>query len=651
MANSLAPETRRWTLFAAGCCLLPMLLQMPLWLAAVILVASVPGVFSSRRWSSLLRVPLAAMMVGLCFAAYRFHVGRDSVSALLATMLVMKTYETDSPRDARSLIGFALFSPFAAFLQDQGPVTLLLGLPAAAAVLLASAALAARTSPGEKRAPPWRQLGSIARMLVVALPLAFAGFWLFPRLASPMWGLPANVSGHSGLGDRMEPSQWLDLLTDDSAAFRVRFLGSTPAPEQLYWRGPVLVYFDGQAWTRNEAADRQTAPEIVARAPAYRYELTLEPTDRQYLIALDLPLAAPAESRLNGELTAITNEKVTGMVSYRGQSAATARYLQPLDKYERTQDLALPAGLNPRTQALARQWRAETSDPLALSRRFLEWVRRDFKYTISAPPVGRNAVDDFLFETREGFCQHFSSAFTVFMRAAGVPARVVTGYAGGRLNPYGDYWRIRHQDAHAWTEIWIEGRGWLRIDPTAAVAPENILDTIDERQLAQGSGLGGALSPIFDLGDWAREGWNNLMLGFNATRQRMLLRPLGIDEASNEQLSVAFGIGAGVALAFTLWLLLRERRGLRDPLDKAWRRFLNRLARAGIEKRSEEPALSFGQRAAEALPRQSEQLAALSRGYADCRYAAPAMPAEVLAALVRALRDFRPERTSKRTGA
>jgi transglutaminase-like putative cysteine protease len=643
MAEPLSHSLRRWTLLAALACALPLLLLVPSWLGAVLLLAAVIAGWSDRRRPTWLRLALTLMLGGLVLAVFGFRVGRDTSSAGLLALLMLKPFETHSRRDAYSLLGFSLFAPFAAFLQDQGPVTLSLSLPAVALSLVAWAMLL----PGAGMTPlaALRRSGFAA---LLALPVTFAGFWLFPRLPAPMWGLPENSVGRMGLGDRMTPNEWLDALVDDSAALRARFIGRTPPREQMYWRGPVLADFDGEAWTRDPAGGSSHVPPPAANAGTYRYEVMLEATERSDLPMLDVPLEAPAAANLNGEMTAVATAPVNNLVRYEGRSTTRARYGLQLSPAERARALRLPIGHDPRTQALARQWRLETPDPRQLTRRFLDWMRRDFKYTISAPPVGFHATDEFLFETRLGFCQHFSSAYAVFMRSAGVPTRVVTGYVGGHYNAIGEYWLLKHKDAHAWDEAWFEGEGWVRIDPTAAIAPENILDTLDDLQARQQAGGAGGfagasrmLLPMFDGADFLRRQWNQLVLGFNAERQKDLLGPLGIKDAEAWQLVAAFAVGSTLALMLTLWFLLHDHRDRSDPLVVAWRAFAARLRRAGIDKPPEEPPLSFGQRSAGLLPAQAGELLALSSRYADWRYAGVVLTDEERRGLARELRGFR----------
>jgi len=642
MAELLPVNLRRWSLLAALACALPLLLLVPFWLAAVLLAAFGLAAWSDRRWPAWLRLALTLMLGGLVLAGFGFRIGRDTACAGLLAMLMLKPFETHSLRDAYSLLGFSLFAPFAAFLLDQGPLTLSLSLPAVALSLMTWAMLL----PGSTLTP----LAALQRTgfaALLAVPVAFAGFWLFPRLPAPMWGLPENSVGRMGLGDRMTPNEWLDALVDDSAALRAHFYGRTPPREQMYWRGPVLVDFDGEAWEREPSA----APAPPGQRPGplvYRYGGRLGPTERYDMPLLDLPLEAPAGSRLNSEFTVVSDVALNNLVRYEGRSAPASRFALQLSPGERARALRLPRGHDPRTLELAQQWRRETPDPRLLTRRFMAWLHRDFKYTISAPPVGFNATDEFLFTTRLGFCQHFSSAYAVFMRAAGVPARVVTGYVGGHYNSIGDYWLLKHKDAHAWNEIWLEGSGWVRVDPTAAIAPENILDTLDDlqarQQADQGGGLGDAarmLLPMFDGADFMRRQWNRLVLGFNAERQKNLLAPLGIDDADPWQLVTAFAAGSALALLATLWFLLHEHRDRSDPLLTAWRAFTARLRRAGIDKRLDEPPLSFGQRAAELAPKQAEHLLSVSGRYAQWRYAGLALTDEEQRELARDLREFR----------
>lgn len=642
MPERMPATVRRWCLAAAVACLVPLLLQLTPGLALGLAAVAVLGIALPRPLPTLLRLVVLLLAVGYVLASHDFSPGRDTGCALLAALLTLKFFETHHLRDARSLLGFSLFAPFAAFLQDQGPLTLALALPAMGLLLVALSVVAEQRPGAPAPAMDRPRLATVGLAVVMALPLALAAFWLFPRLGSPLWGLPENSLGRSGLGDRMSPDEWVEMFADDAPALRVRFRGAEPARQDLYWRGQVLWDFDGQTWSRGTSGELGAVPVLRARGDAIAYDMSLEPTDRNYLITLDLPLEAPTAGRLASDLSAIASEPVTSLLKYSGLSSPDAAGEAPLSPEHARAALSLPRDVNPRMRALAARWRDETGGrDVELVRKALAWMGEEFSYSLTVPPGGRHAVDDFLFDSQVGFCQHFSSAFANLMRAAGVPARVVLGYAGGYRNAYGDYWVVRRMDAHAWVEVWLDGRGWTRVDPTAAVAPERVLDTVADlaRQEAL---LPDGFAPLLDLGDWARRSWNELVLGFNAQRQASLLRPLGIDQASAAQLGAAFAVGAGLALGVTLWLLLRGQPARRHPVERAWRGFTRRLRRAGLAKAASEPPLQYGARLARALPGQAGPLASLSQGYAAWRYAPAGLSSDEQARLIADLRRFRP---------
>lgn len=650
MAEPLPPPLRRWCMAAAGACLLPLLLQVPPGIGVALAALAGLGYVFDRRWPGAVRLLLVALVMGYLMFTFGFNLGRDTGTALLATLLAVKPGETRSLRDARSLLGFSLFAPFAAFLQDQGPLVLALAMLALGLLLVALAMLAEHRpgapAPRLDRSRSWTTL----RAVMVALPLALAAFWLFPRLATPLWGMPENVLGQGGLDERMSPDQWVDMFADDGPALRVRFLDPPPPPRQMYWRAQVLWNFDGGSWTREPGIEGLARAAVVPGSSVLRYEVTLEPTDQRYLAVMDLPLEAPDGGRLLADASVVTSSPVSRMRKYEAVSAPGGQLGTDIEPGLRRLATRLPSDLNPRTLALGRQWLAESGgDDARVVQRALDWIQGEFSYSLTVPPTGRHAVDEFLFDHQVGFCQQYSSAFAVLMRAAGIPTRVVLGYAGGYRNPYADYWVVRRMDAHAWNEVWLEGRGWVRVDPTAAVAPVRVLDTIADRQRSEAL-LPEALTPVRDLADWARRGWNDLVLAFDAERQAQLFRPLGVDQASATQLGLAFAIGAGATMLLTLWYLMRGQPASRDPLVAAWLAFVKRMRRAGLAKAVSEPPLAFGRRLSAALPARSDELESLSRRYAAGRYARGGLPEQERQRLIAELRAFRPGRPPRPTG-
>lgn len=616
--------SRLWTLATACLALLPLLLQLPEALALGIGVTAALTIALSWRkpLPALLRMLLALAVLVAVFSQMGLRFGRDTGCALLAAMIAIKPSETSTLRDARSLIGFSLFAPFAAFLLDQGPLTMGLGLMAVLCALVALQRLAdVEGNALSSTVAPLRTLAAVGKLMAIGLPLALAAFWLFPRLGSPLWGVPERAVARPGLSDNMTPGEWLDLMSDDSPALRVQFFGPKPAMQDMYWRGPVLWDFDGRSWTQ-PAWMRGIPPAAVITGNAtWDYQIEFEPTDRRQLVALDLPNAAPEGAALSFDFGLYADRPLSSLTRWRLQSSPPAVFEPKLQTMLRQRALELPGGYNPRTVELATQWRQEAgNDDAAIVQRSLDYITRDFGYTLETPLPGRHAVDEFLFDQKKGYCEHFSSAFVVLMRAAGIPSRVVTGYVGGTRNVFGDYWIVRQMDAHAWAEVWLPERGWVRVDPTAAVAPERIYDTLEDR-LGAGAGALGGLPSLGDLSDWMRRGWNDLVLGFDANRQQRLLQPFGIDRLDGRRLGLLFGLFALITLAAMGWLLARGDRE-RDPLLRAWHRLGRRYARLSLGREPYEPALDWAERVARARPQVANVLVPLSRRFADSRYAA-----------------------------
>ena len=633
-----------WSLAAAAACLLPLLVQLPAALAAgTLAVGLATGALSwRRRLPGGLSALLALALAGIVLATFGFRLGRDVACALLAVMLALKPAELATVRDARSLVGFALFAPFSTFLLDQGPLSLLLGLLGAVLALAALLQLAEDESGDAVPATARHRLQAVLRMVAIGLPLALSAFWLFPRIASPLWGVPERVLARPGLSDEMAPGEWLEMMNDDRPALRVGFNGPVPPPHQMYWRGPVLLDFDGRTWRRARRTGALPAATTTRTGEEWDYVVEIEPTERRTVLALELPQAVPAGARQSWDLVLEADAPLTSVTRWHMQSRLPASFEPELSAQLRQQALQLPHGFNPRTIALARQWRqAHGPDgDAAIVERAMQMIRAEFGYTLSTPLPGRHSADEFLFDWKQGFCEHFSSAFVILMRAAGIPARVVTGYAGGRRNAFGDYWIVRHEDAHAWAEVWLEGRGWVRVDPTAAVAPERIYDTIDDRTGGGGLARLPGIAPMRDLGDWLRRGWNDLVLGFNAARQMALLRPVGLDGAGARGLVALFAASACLALGWMLWLTARAERS-RDPVLRAWRRLGQRYARLGLGREPHEPALQWVARVGAARPRDAAALEALGRRFAGLRYA-PGGAAQDPRRLARELRRHRP---------
>lgn len=620
---AISASSRLWINLVTALSLLPLLLQLPGVLAALFgITALLVALWSWRRaMPLLLRLLLIGVMLICIYWQMGANPGRDNGCALLAAMLAIKSSELRTLRDARSLIGFSLFAPFAAFLLDQGPSTLLMSAAAVVAALLALQRLADEEV-GIAHLPPRAQLRTVGGLMLLALPLALSAFWLVPRLPTPLWGTPDRVVGRPGLSDSMQPGDLGDMMADDSPALRVEFFGPVPAQEQRYWRGPVLTRFDGRRWSRMRSQRSEQMPSVTNSAQRWDYQIDYEPTDQRELVALDLPLQAPAGSQLDADYSLTSARPLTALTRWRMQSSPAQAFQTELPARLRGQALQLPDGFNPRTLALSRQWRSEAgNDDAALVQRSLDWIHREFAYTLNTPLAGRHSVDEFLFDQKAGYCEHFSAAFVVLMRGAGVPARVVTGYAGGVRNRFGNYWVVRRLDAHAWAEVWLPQRGWVRVDPTAAVAPERIYDTLEDRigdSNTSGLNLSGRWSSLLQYSDYLRRGWNTAVLSFDAQRQQRLLSGFGIKQLSPSQLVALFAGFAVLAVGLMAWLLARGERQ-RDPLLRAWHRLDRRYQRLGLGREPFETASDWASRVDRARP--GSDLLALSQRFTQARYA------------------------------
>ena len=619
--------------------------HLPLWLSGVLALLIALRWLQQRRGGhvpTLLRLSLVTLLLAAVIATYGTLFGRAPGAAFAVGLLVLKLLESERPRDARATVLFAAFLLMSALLFGQ---SLLMTLLVAAALLPLLAALTAlQPAPGaDARRVLW---SAPALLLAAALPAALLGFVFVPRLSTPLWGAPADTAARTGVGDTMTPGEYTRLLVDDSPAFRVGFDGPVPPRAERYFRGVVMEHFDGRTWSNSGSGQLGPAVEVMRpTAPAVRYTVTLEPTQRHLLFALDTPLGAPAGATLTRARTLLSAKPVSARLRYEAVSAPQ-RILEPvLGPAARRLGLQLPAGFDQRARALAMQWRARYGhDDAAIVEAALRMFHDGgFRYTLAPPPLGRNSVDDFLFDTRAGFCEHYASAFTFLMRAAGVPARVIGGYQGGFHNRLGHYLLVRQSDAHAWSEVWLPGRGWTRIDPTAAVRPDRI---------SLGAGAADAGSGAWYQADWLRglrnridivnRLWDQAVIGFNALRQRGLLTRLGVDGSDWRSLAGLLAGSTGVLMAIGLALALYERpRG--DALTRGFARLQRRLERCGLPRCPGEGPRDYLLRAAERLDAaDAAQLSALMAGYLQLRYGSLQPPVKTVHDWIQAVTKFRP---------
>jgi transglutaminase-like putative cysteine protease len=643
-APALPRTTRHWMLATATLTLLPHLFFVRPWLGAL---ASVLLLWHGLRIGRTDAPPMRLAIVLLAFAAggailFSFGTlfGKEAGVALLILLLSLKLIESRAPRDAQVLVLLCFFLQLALFLDTESALT---GLGALAGALLASATLASL----HFRAPPARQLRLAATLLAQALPFMVVLFLLFPRIPGPLWGLPADAyGGLTGLSDSMAPGSISQLSQSAEIAFRARFDGPIPARAQLYWRGPVLSHFDGRRWTDARTAARDQ-PAYAASGPAVRYELTLEPHNRPWMLALDFPGAGIPEALYTSDFQVIRRQPVRHRLRYAASAYPTAQV--GIDELPRTLRLALdmPAQSNPRTQALGRELARGASDTAAIVAAGIAWMRSaDLAYTLEPPLLGAHTSDEFLFDTRRGFCEHFANSFALLMRAAGVPARVVTGYQGGEANPYDGSLIVRQSDAHAWTEVWLPGRGWQRVDPTAASAPRRI-DGGLAAALPEGEPVPYLVATDMawlrmarDRWEFFGNAWNQWVLGYDEQRQRDLLRRVGLSDTDWTELAATLLGACTVLFALLLWWAHRQRPQ-HDALARQWLRFERRLARRGLPRLPSEGPADYAMRASRALPRHAGAIEGIARRYTQLRYGRTAPDANDIRALRSDIDRFR----------
>ena len=620
----IAPHSEHLPLWVSSLC--AGLLLWRAWLAY-------SGQTLPRRW--LLMLITFAGTTGIIF---NFHTlfGREAGVTLLVLLATLKLMELRAARDAMVLIYLACFIIITNFFYSQSIPTALYLLVTMMVIVTAWVHLQAQNISLRPR------LRIAAVLLLQAIPLTLILFILFPRVPGPLWGLPQDAYASTGLDDKMSPGSLSRLSLSEAVAFRVTYNGKPPRRDQMYWRGPVLWNFDGltwkpdiTVWTRAIAA-LMVPPKFTELSQPVDYVVTLEPHNKPWLFALDVPerltmldkLSAPAT--LTYDFQVLNKEPVHTRLRYAARSNLV--YHANLQESERQlqRALQLPRQSNPRAQQLAAEWRAGSKDDADIVRTALSYFNKQgFVYTLEPPPLGVNTVDDFLFTTRQGFCEHYASAFVFLMRAANIPARVVTGYLGGEFNEVGNYYIVRQSDAHAWAEVWLAEQGWVRVDPTGAIAPDRV-----ERGLSAALSDNAALpfmernppqwmrSLRFNLDTLANQ-WNQWVLGYDTERQFAFLTRLGMESVTWQKMALNMMSGLGVVIAlFALFMLRHLYTRQPDKVQAAWLRLCRKLAKDGLPRAAHEGAQDYAARVAAARPELAGAIRDLAARYSDLRYGA-----------------------------
>lgn len=628
-----------WLMVTVLLAVAPHALRLPLWLTlTVVLGVTWRYGIDNHAW----RPPpkwvqwclLATVTIGI-LQSFGTFLGRDAGLAFLTAATGLKVLEIRRLRDYIVSVFLVYFLVLGAFLYSQSMLVAAYGL---AVILLTTASLAHLNNPlGFSGTQAWRLIG---RIIVFGLPICLVMYMFFPRIQGSLWGLPKDAfAGRTGMSDEVQPGTISRLNNDTTTAFRVEFEGEPPAMHDLYWRVYVLSVNDGRGWERRDGMTALDGPGpggFEGTGPRMTYSVTLEPHNERWLPVLDLPLKAPEgmEGRY-GYL--VGSERPVNRVMRYTLSSRKPADTGPLNTLERRVNLRMAIQPTARIATLLDQWR--DLGPRETANAALAYFREQpFRYTLTPPPLGDKPFDEFLFETRAGYCEHYASAFVALMRWAGVPARMVIGYQGGALNEAGGYYTVSQADAHAWAEIWLPDRGWTRTDPTAAVAPERVeLGAEAVRLLVQQGAAPGQLSEseIRSLiarswlqrqwlrTQWAWDNlnylWNTWVMGYGPQVQRDLMRRLGFETPSWSSMVAALSAGVGIVLIVAgLWISRRSNR--EDILVRLYRRALRKLARAGLTKSPSEGPRAFQRRLEREAPEIARRLKPVTEMYIALRY-------------------------------
>lgn len=627
-----------WLMTAQSLAIAPLLLELPFWLMGVWGLVLVWRLQEFRgRWPMPGRMAKTAL-VSLCVAGLLLSFGRllglEPMVALLICALLLKQLEMQRRKDALLLVYLTFFLIGVQFLFSQ---TLLACLYGALCLWCTLTALLCMHQPSG-HAHPGRSLRLAGRLCLHTIPLMILLFLVMPRIGS-LWSVPnPTQSAITGVSDSMSPGDFSRLSKAGGVAFRVSFDGERPAQDQLYWRGLVFSDFDGRSWTQSVRGDhrrgafvdwsgdppsswRSQVQSKSAAADSVSYSIIMEASHQRWLYSLLMPVEFEQDSLygITRDFNLVRREPVHQRVQYRVASRLNdVIEADALSEPRRARELLLPAGFNPQTLARAQEWRTQVDSDQAYIDRVLAFFGNDFYYTLEPPLLGRDSTDEFLWQTRRGFCEHFASSFVVLMRAAGVPARVVAGYQGGEYNPVNDYLVVHQYDAHAWAEVWLEGRGWVRVDPTAAVAPERVLRSLGELQSEL---VEGAMS----LGRYRQFAWvARVRMEWDAVNYRWYKTVISFDrDAQNELLNrwldgisplklvlVVLG-GGGVILALMSLHLWWPARAKPRPAALRYGGYFERLmARWGWFRRPGETMGAFAGRIVATLEQESPTISA-----------------------------------------
>ena len=636
-----------WILLSVAVVLVPQSVRMPAWISVVAAVCIVWRVLIFRgklnypsRW---VRTLIVLFTLVVSISQMRLvGIGLDSAAALLALGFVFKLIEMKQKRDIYVVISLCFVMTMVAFLYSQSIVATVYSLGAIFVILGAMIALNRSINISDN----WGTSKMAGKILLQAMPLAVVLFYVFPRIA-PLWAVPIQSSGAStGVSNEMSPGDISSLGRSGDLAFRVQFENSeAPEHELLYWRGLVLTDFDGETWRRERSrstfsiasarADKQLQWEgrMSRDGAALDYNIILEATQQPWVYGLHLAEAIDDGLFQSRNFELFNNGPVTQRLSYDLRSYLQSKTDFVLVDRVRRQNLELPSGGNSQSREFARQLRSSvTSDRDYVMAVLSHFSQNEYFYTLNPALLGNNRIDDFLFENREGFCEHYSSTFAYLMRAAGIPARVVIGYQGAELNPFENYMMVYQYNAHAWNEVWLEDEGWVRFDPTGAVSPDRVRLGVEaalrddpaflERSLFSSSGLG-SINWINSLRlrmDALEYEWNRRVVNYDEDVQFELFEKIFGQVTEQKIIFLLFGLASVVVIVVGFTVIRFEPKSKRGPVLSVYNKMSKDLEKIGLGRMKGEGPIAYRDRVVAVRPDLKGIMMQITRLYVEISY-------------------------------
>ena len=634
-----------WLLAAQLVIMAPLMFFLPIWLFPVLIFSAgwrirvMQG--HQTQPGTVLKAVIALIGVAALSVSGLKVISLDMMASLLLLGFAYKALEVIERRDAMVIIltGFILIGVL--FLFSQSMFISLYGVFALA--VLTGALVAIQQSKSYATLP---NLKLSSMMLFLCLPLMLVLFIFAPRF-SPLWTLPMSggESAQTGISDSMTPGDIAELSKSDELAFSVTFSGERPKQNELYWRGLVMQNFDGKTWKQFEEklTPRETRSrlrinrqalrnKLVQKGKGMQYQVIYEKTAQPWLFTL-APVVDVSGRRtiFANDFTVMARRELFEPTMFRFASYTEALREVELTEQTRLSALQLPKGENPQTRALATSiYQRSRSNEDYVNRVMNRFTQQEYFYTLRPNTMGeKNTIDEFLINQKKGFCAHYAGSFVYMMRAVGIPARVVTGYQGGKWNEQGQFLSVRQYDAHAWTEVWLENRGWVRYDPTSMVAPSRIEKNLESAVEEEGSFLEDQmfsmakhswLNGLKSKYDSMQFAWRKLVVGYDKESRAELLKRL-FGELNVQKIATLVG-GSFIAI-FAVWMLLlglgrKEEKEAKE--HRLYRRFCDQLEKLGVKREPSQGPSEFSKLASAQLPNHASHITNFTNIYSDLCY-------------------------------